>query len=429
MLDTRQADFQVFVDPEIFNDIYIPHLNNMSRVQIFFGGSSSGKSVFIVGQRTVIDLLNGGRNYLICRQVGKTIRHSVFNEVIRTIQNFGVAHLFNVNKSEFTITCINGYQAIFVGLDDVEKVKSVVPEKGVLTDIVVEEATEVDRKTIKALKKRQRGGSDNTPKRLALLFNPILQDHWIYEEYFKPINWETKQTSYSSPALSILKTWFEHNKFLTQADKDDLLNEEDKYFSDVYTWGNWGVLGNVIFTNYEVRDLSSLIPSFNNLRNGLDFGFAKDPAALSRSHWDKKHKTIYFFEELYETDLTNDLLATELLRIIGNEDIVCESSEPKSIRELKGYGVNARPAKKGPDSVIHGIQWLQGCKLVIHKECINMANEIRQAKWKEDAGGNIVHRNGKPVPVDRNNHLIDGTRYAYEDDMIERTKKGRQWNG
>ena len=431
MLQTKtdDYDFHVIIDPDIFNDVYVPMLDNMSRVQIIFGGASSGKSVF-KSQDVVIDLMSGGRNYLICRAVGKTLKHSVFNEVKRRISEFGADHLFKTNNTDFTIVCVNGYVAYFVGLDDVEKIKSIVPPIGVFTDIWIEEATEVDKKTVKNLMRRQRGGDEDTPKRLTMTFNPILQDHWIFETYFKPISWDNKQTFYTSNELTILKTWFQHNKFLTQSDKDDLLNEEDKYFSDVYTWGNWGVLGNVIFTNWSIEDLSSMIKQYDNIRNGLDFGFAKDPAALGRSHWDKKHKTIYFFEELYETDLTNDELATEIINMIGKETVRCDSAEPKSIKELKNYGVNAVPARKGPDSVLHGIQWLQGCHIVVHKDCINMQNELRQAKWKEDMGGNIVHRNGRPIPVDKNNHLIDGgLRYAYEDDMIEVRKKGRQWNG
>lgn len=428
MIDT-EYDFHVIVDPDIFNDAYIPMLDNMSRVQILFGGSSSGKSVF-KSQDVVIDLMNGGRNYLICRAVGKTLKHSVFNEVKRRISEFGVNHLFKINESDFTIKCVNGYVAYFVGLDDVEKIKSIVPPIGVFTDIWIEEATEVDKKTVKNLMKRQRGGDEDTPKRLTLTFNPILQDHWIFDEYFKPISWTDKQTFYTSSELTILKTWFQHNKFLTQQDKDDLLNEEDKYFSDVYTWGNWGVLGNVIFTNWTIEDLSDKIRYFDNHRNGLDFGFADAPTALGRSHWDKKHQTIYVFEELYETDLMDDDLATECINMCGNELITADSAEPKTIKTLKSKGVNIIGAKKGKGSINFGIKWLQSCKIVVHKSCINAQNELRQYKWKEDMGGKIIHHNGVPVPIDKNNHFIDGgLRYAYEGDMVEINKRGRQWAG
>jgi phage terminase large subunit len=425
----QQPDYEIEIDPSIFNPIYYPHLDNMSRVQVFFGGASSGKSHFVIGQRVVIDLLRGGRNYMVCRQVGRTIKRSVFNQIVRTIADFGVRELFTINKTEFTITCSNGYQVFFVGLDDVEKIKSITPEQGVITDIIIEEATETDKNTVKALKKRQRGGSEDTPKRLVLVFNPILQDHWIYDEYFAPIAWREDQTVYESKELFILRTWFEHNKFLTEQDKLDLLSETDTYFSDVYTWGKFGVLGNVIFQygkNWTIEDLSSMKSQFTNRRHGCDFGFASDPAAAGSWHFEKKKKEIYIYDELYERGFTNDDLATELLKMFGNELVICDSSEPKSIVELKKYGVNAKGAHKGQDSVIFGIQWLQGCKIHVDKQCINAQNELRKYKWKEDAAGKPV---SPPQPVDRDNHFIDQLRYGSEEDMLETPRKGRTWNG
>lgn len=428
MNDNDIIDIQI--EKSVFNEIYLPHLEDVSRTQIFFGGSSSGKSVFLA-QRCVYDLLGGGRNYLVCRAVGRTIRKSVLNEIQKVIYDWGVQDLFKINKTDLTITCSNGYQIYFVGLDDVEKVKSIIPEKGVITDIWIEEATECDEKTIKQLYKRQRGGRSDTPKRLTMSFNPILQTHWIYERYFKKLAWADDQTEYCGGGLSILKTWYVHNRFLTQADIDDLENEEDKYYYDVYTLGKWGVLGHLIFTNWVVADLSDpeseyyLPPSLRvNRRCGLDFGFSIDPAAVSVSHYDRKHKTIYFYDEFYEAGLTNDLLANEVIKLIGNEPITCDSAEPKSIAELKQHGVNARGARKGKDSVMFGIQWLQQQTMVFDKSCINGINEVRQFHWKEDKDGNAIRQ-----PIDKNNHFIDATRYAYEDESLVRETKARSWSG
>lgn len=407
---------------EVFNPMYVPHLQNMARTQIFYGGAGSGKSVFLA-QRCIMDILQGGRNYLICRAVGRTIRGSVYTEICRVISGWGLDGLFTINKTDMLITCSNGYQVIFAGLDDIEKLKSLIPARGALTDIWVEEATETERATIKQLYKRQRGGSESVPKRLILSFNPILQSHWIYEEYFSKIGWVDTQTEYSSDELSILKTWYVHNRFLTADDVRDLESETDKYYYNVYTLGNWGILGNVIFTNWRVEDLSEMKDQFTNLRNGLDFGFSSDPAALSRSHYDRAKKTIYFFDEIYETGLTNPALARLILPMCGQESVRCDSAEPKSIRELRDCGVNAAPAKKGKDSVNFGIQWLQQQVLVIDTKCINTRNEIQQYKWKEDKNGVAIRQ-----PVDHNNHLIDATRYAYEDDTRVR-QVARSWQG
>ena len=401
---------EVDIHEEVFNDVYLPYLEDVTPLQIFYGGSSSGKSVFL-SQRAVYDLLSGGRNYLVCREVGRTIRGSVATEIGKIINGWSVAGLFDVNKTDGTITCHNGYQCVFTGLDDVEKLKSITPAKGSFTDAWVEEATETAEASIAQILKRQRGGSEGVPKRLTLSFNPILQSHWIYQEYFKDIAFDKE---YRSPELSILKTTYLDNRFLTKQDVHRLKTEKDKYRYDVYTLGNWGILGNSIFTNWRVEDLSAMRDQFTNPRHGLDFGYSSDPAAIVVSHYDTSRKTIYVYNELYQTGLTNDLLAKEATDMIGEDPVVCDSAEPKSIQELSNYGVSAYAASKGKDSVLHDIQWLQQQTIVIDTKCINMRNEMQGYKWKEDRGGNAL-----PVPVDRDNHLIDALRYAYESDAEE----------
>lgn len=396
---------QLTIKKRVFNDRYYPLLNDDTRTQILYGGSSSGKSYFL-GQRAVIDVAKGDRNYLICRQVGNTIKKSVFNEVVKAIKFFKLHTMFKINKSDMTITCANGRQILFCGLDDVEKVKSITPEEGVITDIWVEEATETDRNSIKQLYKRLRGQS-KVSKRMILSFNPIYEDHWIAQEYFG--NWQEDQKELITDKLLIMHTTYKDNTFLTADDVYDLEHEEDPYYYNVYTLGKWGVLGHVIFRNWEVRDLSEEMKWFDNWMVGLDFGFSADPAAVPVTHYDKKRRTIYIFKELYETGLTNDVLATEIIDMVNDEYVVCDSAEPKSIAELQRYGVRAIPAEKGKDSIIHGIQWIQQQKVVIHTDCVNAKREFQIYKWKEDKMGKALR-----VPVDKDNHLIDALRYAYE---------------
>jgi len=406
---------EVELHEEVFNPVYLPYLDCTARTQIFYGGSSSGKSVFLA-QRAVYHLLAGGHNYLVCREVGRTVRGSVAQEIGKVIDGWNVRSLFDTNKTDGTITCKNGYQIIFVGLDDVEKIKSITPAKGVITDVWVEEATETSEKTVVQLYKRQRGRDRHYPnihKTLTLSFNPILQIHWIYKRWFENVAWADDQKQYISPALVILKTTYKDNKFLTADDISDLENEKDKYFYDVYTLGKWGVLGNIIFTNWRVEDLSGKMNQFTNRRNGLDFGFGSNPCALSVSHYDRDHKTIYIFDEIYELGLTNDILALRIKEKIGQERVTCDSAEPKSITELQQNGVAAVGAKKGKDSVNFGIQWLQQQTIVIDTKCIHARNEFQQYHRKEDRYGNSLDE-----PVDAYNHFIDGTRYAYEDDMV-----------
>ena len=397
----------------IINDVYEPYLYEYARTQIFYGGSSSGKSWFL-SQRCVLDVLTGGRNYLVCRQTARTIRGSVYQQIERVIREAGLLDYFTLNKSDAVITCTNGYQILFAGLDDVEKIKSLVPANGVITDIWIEEATETERGDVKDLYKRQRGGDEQTRKRMILSFNPILQSHWIYNEHFASVAWSDEQKEYKSDDLFILKTTYKDNRYLTTQDHADLENEKDKYRYNVYSLGNWGILGHVIFTNWKVEDLSEMHAQFTNHRNGLDFGFSVDPSALWVAHYDKAHKRIYVYKELYQKGLTNDLLADEVKKMIGTDYVVCDSAEPKSIVELQGYGIKATGAAKGKDSVLFGYQWLQQQEIIIDKNCVNTKMEVSTAHWLEDAGGNAMLK-----PSGINDHLISAGRYAHEQDMTQ----------
>lgn len=427
-----QPDLTVEIDIDIFNDVYVPLLTDMTPLQILFGGSSSGKSVF-KSQQVVIDILQGGRNFLVVRKVADTISKSVRAEIVKSIREMGLEQEFNIPKSDFTITCSNGYQIMFAGLDDVEKLKSITPAIGVITDVWIEEATEILRDDYKQLDKRLRGGDEQTIKRICMTFNPILQNHWIYQDFFRPAGWRDDQKVLKLPNLSILKTTYKDNKFLTTQDIQKLENETDYYYYQVYTLGNWGILGNVIFQNWSVEDLSDRHHLFTLHRHGGDFGFGGNPAAISVAHYDVNHKTIYCYKELYETGLTNDVLASKTKNLIpvrnadgiitGTQPITWDSAEPKSIAELKNYGVNALHAKKGTDSVLHGIQWLQQQRMIFDVSCIHHRDEFSTLKWKEDRKtGEVLD---EPIGAD---HLVDARRYGSEADMIVRPK-ARQYEG
>jgi phage terminase large subunit len=395
---------------EQINKVYRKYIGKETRVQIFFGGASSGKSFFIA-QRAVLDTLDG-RNTLVLRNVARTIRGSCWNEVVKAINSSGAKQYFSISKTEMLITCsLHESQILFAGLDDVEKIKSITPAKGVLTDIWIEEATEIARDDYKQLEKRLRGESIH-PKRITLSFNPIYKEHWLYTEFFK--DWDESKTVYKDDGLSILKTTYLDNRFLTQGDIDALENEKDEYYRQVYTLGNFGVLGDVIFRNWSVQDLGHLQNTDKPLF-GLDFGFSSDPAAAVKVHYDKGRKTIYILDELYERGLTNTGIAPILKSFAGEHYITCDSSEPKSIKELQGLGIKALGAKKGPDSVMHGIQWLQGNEIVVDTKCQHTKNELQLYQWRKDRDGNSMR-----VPEDRNNHVIDALRYCMEHESTAR---------
>ena len=404
------------IDPKVFNKIYLKYqFHNINRYQIYFGGSSSGKS-FSLAQRAVLDVFGGKRNYLVVRNVQSTIKRSCLNEITKAINAFNLREYFDINKTDMIITCnINDMQILFCGLDDVEKVKSITPKKGVITDIWVEEATECERSDIKQLDKRLRGRSE-VIKRLTLSFNPILKDHWIFEEYFGI--WVDDKQYVEKDNTSILKTTYKDNRFLTPDDIAALENETDKYYYEVYTLGNWGTLGAVIFKNWRVEDFSDIEKSFDNYRHGIDWGFAEDPFAYIKPHYDKMRRRLYICDEIEAVGLLNSESAPMVKEKAGHERVTCDSAEPKSVAEYKSLSINAKGAKKGPGSIEYGIKFLQGLEIIIHPRCKAFKKEINKYKYKEDKNGNVL-----PVPVDKDNHLIDALRYAMEDDMKQASVK------
>ena len=392
------------------NDAYIEYLDAPQYTQIFFGGSSSGKSYFLA-QRTVMDNVNG-YNYLICRNVGATIKKSVFNEICKSISNMQLSMFYRINKTDLTITCTrNSKQILFAGLDDVEKLKSITPADGVLERVWIEEATEVKREAYLQLKKRLRGRTDKH-KGIIISFNPVLKSHWIYKEFFADC-WDEEKNVYSDDRKLIVKTTYKDNKFLTPDDVYELEHEKDEYFYNVYTLGNWGILGNVIFKNWSTADLSKQIASFDNICNGLDFGFS-NPNALIRCHVSEKSKTIYVFHELCKRGQTYDSLIADVKQACGRQIVTCDNEDSRGVYMLRQGGINAIAAKKGADSVVSGITWLQGYKMVIDLRCQEFINEIQQYHWQEDKEGNVLDK-----PVKKNDHLMDALRYACENLMLQ----------
>jgi phage terminase large subunit len=406
------------ISEKCFNPIYLEHMmDNQNRKQHYFGGSSSGKS-YSLAQRTIIDVLEG-RNYLICRNVANTIKRSVFNEIVKAINNFEVADYFDINKSDFVITCnINQSQILFTGLDDTEKVKSITPIKGVLTDIWIEEATECNLKAIKQLEKRLRGRS-KFKKRMTFSYNPVLKTSWLYTEYFNGL-WQDDKQFVEGNDVSILKTTYKDNLFLTQDDIDGMENETDPYYYEVYTLGNWGVLGAVIFKNWKVEEFDK--DSFGQYRHGADWGFSDDPFAYVRASVDElRKKRLYICDDIQAIGLSNDEAAELIRPIVKSSLLTADSSEPKSVDQFKSLRINAKGAKKGPGSIEFGIKYLQGLEIIVHPSCQNIINELSTYKFKEDKQGNVL-----PIPVDKNNHGIDALRYALENDMTERKVKTRR---
>lgn len=392
------------------NAVYVPYLSKPQYTQIYFGGASSGKSFFIA-QKIILDNLQG-INWLICRKVGATIRKSVYNQVVKTIYALGVGWMYNINKSEMVLTCrANGKQIMFVGLDNVEKIKSTTPARGVLERVFIEEATEIKRDDYLQLKKRLRGKSEHS-KHIFMAFNPILKSHWIYKDFFAG-KWAEGGAQYSDDDVSILKTTYRDNVFLTQGDRAQLENETDPYFYNVYTLGNWGTLAGVIYRNvhetpFDIGTVAKM-PGVKSVF-GLDFGYTNDPTALFCGLCDAKNRVLYVFDEIYEKGLVNAEIAERIQeKGYAKEKIIADSAEPKSIEELYRSGIRRiEGAIKG--SVVYGIQKLMRYTIVVHPRCVNFMREAGSYAWQIDKHGDSINK-----PTDDNNHLMDAMRYAMQD--------------
>ena len=280
------------------------------------------------------------------------------------------------------------------------------------TDCWIEEATEISRAAHMQLQRRLRGGDFGVPKRLIMSFNPIIKTHWIFKKFFSypGFVWDDDRTLLKTRTVLIVKTWYIHNRFLTKQDVELLENESDSYMYQVYTLGNWGVLGDIIFTNWEMRDLKEKEKTFANFRYGLDFGFGVDPVAFVKTGYEKSTNTLYVFGEFVATGLSNQELVGAISPLLKGGLLICDSSEPKSIKELQSMGIAAIGAKKGQGSINTGIRWLRGVNIVVDRECINVLNELSLYTWRKDRFGESL-----PFPKDANNHTIDAIRYANED--------------
>ena len=233
------------IKKSVFNDVYLPFLDDDSRYLVFYGGAGSGKSVFIA-QRYIYRLLTRPLcNVLVVRQVAETNRDSTFALLTQVINRWGLTRYFKINRSNLQIVCTaTGNTIIFKGLDDPEKLKSITFPRGELTEVWIEEATEALEESLNQLDFRLRGG--NTKKQTVLSFNPISVNHWLKRRFFDK----------KSPKVKVLKTTYKDNKFLSKEDIElyESYKEIDPYYYAVYCLGEWGVYGKTVFKAINVQE-------------------------------------------------------------------------------------------------------------------------------------------------------------------------------
>ena len=237
------------ISKKVFNDVYLPFLENEDRYLLFYGGGSSGKSYFIA-QRYIYKLIHPTRcNLLVVRQTGDTNRRSTFPLLKQVISNWNLSQHFKINESDMRIVCkLTGNEVAFAGLDDVVKIKSITFSNGELTDIWIEEATECQEGDINQLKVRLRGGKSK--KQMVLSFNPINIQHWIKKHFI------------DSGLATVCFSTYKDNKFLTDDDRKALedLQYIDEYTYEVYCLGKWGIIGKTVFDARAIQKRLEIIP-------------------------------------------------------------------------------------------------------------------------------------------------------------------------
>lgn len=259
------------IKKEVFNEVYLPYLENEDRYLLFYGGGSSGKSYY-VAQRFIYHLLHPKRyNLLVVRQTGDTNRKSTFPLLKQVISNWNLSKRFKINESDMRIKCLLTKNEIaFAGLDDVEKIKSITFENGELTTIWIEEATECQEADINQLKVRLRGGKSK--KQMVLTFNPINVQHWIKRHFI------------DSGLATVCFSTYKDNKFLTDDDRKALedLQYTDEYTYNVYCLGQWGILGKTVF---DARKIQNRLNSLSKpLKTGY-FEYDYDGLKITNIRW------------------------------------------------------------------------------------------------------------------------------------------------
>lgn len=247
---------QINIDPAVFNPVYLPHLSSKERYEVLYGGAGSGKSHFVAQKKVYQHLSEPGHKTLVVRKVAHTLRNSVFALLQGVIADWQVNKLFTVNKSDMEINCANGNKFIFAGLDDVEKLKSI---HGI-TDIWIEEASEITQEDFQQLDLRLRGAA-KVVKQITLTFNPVSIAHWLKAYFFDQ----------PPKSCSTLKTTYKDNKFIGDEYEAVLLalRDKDPYFYSVYALGEWGVIGKTIFPAQIVSERIAYLRDKKPLKRGF----------------------------------------------------------------------------------------------------------------------------------------------------------------
>lgn len=409
-----KTNFQNIYLPEIVGKGYKTIWNFRGRYLVNKGSRASKKSK-THALRFIYNMMKyPGANLLVIRKTYRTLKDSCFTELKWAVHRLGVDNWWDFKESPLEATYKpTGQKIYFRGLDDPLKVTSVTVDVGALCWMWIEEAYEImSEADFDTLDESIRGEvPEGLWKQIVFTFNPWNEHHWLKKRFFdcKP-----------DPDVLAVTTNYLCNEWLDKADLkvfENMKKNNPRRYA-VAGLGGWGIVDGLVYENWveqkftldDVRQCKSVF--------GLDFGYTNDPSAFFAGFLDLSSKTLYVWDEFYEKGLSNRKISEKVTSMgYRKERITADSAEPKSIDELNTLGLRVSAAKKGKDSVLNGIQWIQDLKIIIHPRCVNFLTEISNYTWDQDKFGKKLNQ-----PIDDFNHLMDSMRYALEQFII-----GNKW--
>ena len=360
-----------------------------NRKRIIQGGSWAGKTFGIIPCLIQKAQIEPNKIITIVAESIPAIKHGAlanFEDIMQDTKRWVQA---NYNSTERTYKFPNGSEIQFTSFDTIGKAKAA----GKRHDLFINEANYISFEIADALMFR-------TEENIWIDYNPV-ESFWAHEEILPQEDAEFLLLKHTD------------NECLPETIKKELLMKIEKAKTSAY-WANWcrvyidGEIGSLEGIIFKDKKLVEKFPeNCKWIVYGMDFGYTNDPSTLVKVGL---HDGELFFEEIfYRTGLTNqDIIRLLRQKNVGRTEIIADSSEPKSIREIQLGGFNMRGAEKGKDSIVNGIDLLHRFDLNIVNTSMNLINEFRKYSW------DIDKKTGKSTndPVDLYNHCIDPIRYA-----------------
>lgn len=373
------------------------------------GGRGSTKSTFISIQIILGMMKDPEANAVVTRRYQNELRDTVYGQFEWTIGKMGAGDHFKFQVAPMQIIYIpTGQKIVFKAADNPRKLKSINLGKGYIKYAWFEEVDQFSgmpelRNIIQSLFR----GEGN--KRISFYsYNPPKSGRsWVNQEVKIP---KLGRQVHHSDYLAVPQEWLGEN-FI--ADAEHLQKHNDNAYRHEYLGEEVGT-GLEVFLNVTLKRIRDCdIKQFDQIRQGLDWGYAADPLCFVRMNYNRKKRTLHIFDEISGLNLFNRVFY-EKAQQFSKIQTTADSAEPKSIDEVKSYGMNIIGAKKGPGSIESGIKFLQDMEQIIidPARCPLSAREFINYALETDRNGEIKHK----FP-DKDNHSLDSCRYALEDDM------------